>query len=83
MGTFSGGIYTSPVIAITGNYANDFLATSNCPAAGSTLSGGGGYCTITITFTASTSGVLEKAKLWVYDSVNNSPQTVFLEGTGP
>jgi hypothetical protein len=36
---------------------------------------------VTITFTPSTTGV-EKAKLSVYDNAPNSPQTVFLTGTG-
>jgi len=69
------------LISITGTNAADFSQTNTCPAAGSTLSGGGGSCTVTVTFTPSTTSV-EKAKLSVYDSAPNSPQTVFLTGTG-
>jgi hypothetical protein len=44
---------------------------------------GGSSCVINVTFTVnSTTGTLEKAKLYVYNDAANSPQTVFLEGTG-
>jgi hypothetical protein len=72
----------NPPIVISGTNAADFSWTSNCPGSGATMTGGSS-CTINITYTVnSTAGVLEKAKLSVYNNAANSPQTVFLQATG-
>jgi Bacterial Ig-like domain (group 3)/Kelch motif/Galactose oxidase, central domain len=72
----------NPPIVISGTNAADFSWTSNCPGSGATMTGGSS-CAINITYTVnSTVGVLEKAKLSVYNNAANSPQTVFLQATG-
>jgi Beta-propeller repeat/Abnormal spindle-like microcephaly-assoc'd, ASPM-SPD-2-Hydin len=58
----------------------DFAQTNNCPASPSTLASGA-FCTITVTFTPSTTGN-ETATLQVMDSDPSSPQTDTLSGTG-
>jgi hypothetical protein len=74
--------YTISSIQMTGTYAGDFVQTNNCPISPNTL-GAGGSCTFTVTFTPSTSGgTKETAKIVINDNANNSPQTVFLKGTG-
>jgi hypothetical protein len=72
------GPLTITGITKTGTNASDFTETDNCPA---TLAGGGGSCTLTITFTPSATGT-RKAKISVNDNANNTPQTVFVTGTG-
>jgi hypothetical protein len=64
-------------IQIIGTNAVDFFQTNNCvsPLAA------GASCTITVTFKPTVVGK-ETAKIVVTDSANNSPQTVFLKGTG-
>lgn len=72
----------NPPIVISGTNAADFSWTSNCPGSGATITGGSS-CAINITYSVnSTAGVLEKAKLSVYNNAANSPQTVFLQATG-
>jgi len=74
--------YTISTIQMTGTYAGDFVQTNNCPVSPNPL-GAGGSCTFTVTFTPSTSGgTKETAKIVINDNANNSPQTVFLKGTG-
>ena len=74
--------YTISSIQMTGTYAGDFVQTNNCPISPNTL-GAGGSCTFTVTFMPSTSGgTKETAKIVINDNANNSPQTVFLKGTG-
>jgi hypothetical protein len=71
-------------ITISGTNAGDFAETDNCVAPINplnTLAGGGGSCTITITFAPKAAGV-RKAKISVNDNANNTPQTVFVTGTG-
>jgi hypothetical protein len=67
-------------IAFAGGDANDFKETDTC----SRTAGGfvaGSSCTITVTFTPSYSN-FESAKMVITDTANNSPQTVYLSGTG-
>jgi len=74
--------YTISSIQMTGTYAGDFIQTNNCPISPNTL-GAGASCTLTVNFTPSTSGgTKETAKIVINDNANNSPQTVFLKGTG-
>ena len=74
--------YIISTIQMTGTYAGDFVQTNNCPISPNTL-GAGASCTFTVTFTPSTSGgTKETAKIVINDNANNSPQTVFLKGTG-
>jgi hypothetical protein len=65
-------------IAVSGTNAADFAESDNCPRTG------GGFtstCTITVTFTP-TYSTFESAKIVITDTANNSPQTVYLTGTG-
>jgi len=65
---------------MSGGDAADFKETDNCSRA----TGGfapGTSCTITVTFTPSYSN-FESAKIVFTDTANNSPQTVYLPGTG-
>jgi hypothetical protein len=81
-GTLTMSSSMNPPIVISGTNASDFSFTTNCPGSGGTMTGGSS-CVINVTFTVnSTTGTLEKAKLYVYNDAANSPQTVFLEGTG-
>jgi hypothetical protein len=74
--------YTISSIQMTGTYAGDFVQTNNCPISPNTL-GAGASCTLTVSFTPSTSGsTKETAKIVINDNANNSPQTVFLKGAG-
>jgi hypothetical protein len=75
------GPLTITSITKTGTNAADFTETDSCPISPATLPGGGGSCTLTITFTPSATGA-KKAKFAVNDNVSNSPQTVFVTGTG-
>jgi len=68
-------------ISKSGSNASDFTETDNCPISPATLAGGGGNCTITITFAPTATGT-RKAKFSVNDDENNTPQTVFVTGTG-
>ncbi len=72
--------YTISSITITGTDAGDFTATNNCPAPTSTLAAGNS-CTISVTFKPSDVGT-RTAKVVVNDRASNSPQTVYLSGTG-
>ncbi len=74
------GSLTISSITVTGTNPSDFGQTNNCPISPATLAGGSS-CTITVTFTPTTAGK-RTAKIAVNDSANNSPQTVFLKGTG-
>jgi hypothetical protein len=65
-------------IAISGADAGDFAQTGT--SCGSTLAAGK-KCTITLTFTPSTTGV-RSATLQLTDSASTSPQTAKLGGTG-
>jgi hypothetical protein len=67
-------------IQITGANPGDFSQTNNCPAPSMTMPGGSS-CTITVTFKPTATGK-RTAKIAVNDDANNSPQTVFLKGTG-
>ena len=74
--------YTISSIQMTGTNAGDFVQTNNCPTSPIALAAGAS-CTFTVTFTPSTSGgTKETAKIVINDNANNSPQTVFLKGTG-
>jgi hypothetical protein len=75
------GPLTITGITKTGTNAADFTETDDCPLAPATLTGGGGICTLTITFKPTATGV-RKAKFAVNDNANNTPQTVFVTGTG-
>jgi hypothetical protein len=63
-----------------GTDAGDFTQTNNCPVSPNTLAGGAS-CTITVIFTPGDVGT-RTAKIVVNDDANNSPQTVYLSGTG-
>jgi hypothetical protein len=67
-------------IAVTGTNAADFIQTNNCPTSPNVLAGGAS-CTIAVTFTPSDVGT-RTAKVVLNDDANNSPQTVYLSGTG-
>jgi hypothetical protein len=71
------GPLTISSVQIIGTNPGDFVQTNNCP---STLASGG-TCSITVTFTPLATGK-RTAKIAVTDSANNSPQTIFLKGTG-
>jgi hypothetical protein len=66
-------------ISITGTNGADFAQTNNCPMGG--VLAAGASCTFTVTFTPSLASK-ETAKIVINDSANNSPQTIFLKGTG-
>ena len=73
--TFAG----SNAFTITGPNASDFAITfNNCSTS---LTGGGGACTLDVAFTPSIVG-LETATLNIADSAPDSPETVTLFGTG-
>jgi MBG domain-containing protein/Big-like domain-containing protein/centrosomal CEP192-like protein/HYDIN/CFA65/VesB family protein len=67
-------------VQITGTNPGDFAQTNACPIAPNTLAGGG-TCSFTVTFKPTAAGK-RTAKIVVNDDANNSPQTVFLKGTG-
>jgi hypothetical protein len=60
--------------------SGDYSQTNNCPISPSTL-GAGASCTITVTFTPTTSG-LRNGTISVTDNAPGSPQTVRLQGRG-
>ncbi|HVI08006.1 MAG TPA: choice-of-anchor D domain-containing protein [Candidatus Binatia bacterium] len=72
----------TPYFTFTGANAADFANTGagSCTSGG-TVTGSGGTCTITLTFTPSTNAA-ESANLNVSDSAVGSPQVVALSGTG-
>jgi hypothetical protein len=72
--------HTITSITISGANATDFTPTNNCPLSPSTLAAGTS-CTITVTFTPGDVGS-RSAKVSVNDDANNSPQTLYLSGTG-
>ncbi|MGD0921747.1 MAG: SBBP repeat-containing protein, partial [Terriglobia bacterium] len=59
--------------------SGDFLETGDCN--GVTLSGGGGYCTISITFTPLALGAVTE-EISLTDTAPNSPHTITVTGTG-
>jgi hypothetical protein len=74
--------HTITSITITGTNASNFAfaATNTCPVSSSTLAAGAS-CMIAVTFTPSDVGT-RTAKIAVNDDANNTPQTVYLSGTG-
>jgi len=74
------GPLTISSVQMSGTNAGDFAQTNNCPISPSTLASGA-TCTISVTFNPTATGK-RTAKIAVTDSANNSPQTVFLKGTG-
>ena len=69
----------SAPLTITGiTTSGDFLETDNCSG---TLSGGGGYCTISITFTPSALGSATE-EISITDNAPDSPHTITVTGTG-
>jgi hypothetical protein len=75
------GPLTIAGIQMTGTNPGDFIQTNNCPISPITLAGNGGFCTFSVTFKPTATGK-RTAKIAVNDDANNSPQTVFLKGTG-
>lgn len=73
-----GSGFTIGGIAVSGTNANDFLESDNCPR---TSGGFTSSCTITVTFKPGYT-TQESAKIVITDTANNSPQTVYLSGTG-
>src|SRR5437762_5617995 len=67
-------------ISLTGSNTGDFNQTNNCPLSPSTLAVNG-TCTLTVTFTPTTTGA-RSAAVSVTDNAAGSPQTVSLTGTG-
>jgi sugar lactone lactonase YvrE len=72
--------HTISSITIAGTNAADFAPTNNCPISPNTLASGAS-CTISVTFTPGDVGT-RTAKVVVNDDANNSPQTLYLSGTG-
>ena len=66
-------------IAVAGSNLGDFAQTNNC---GASLAAGGS-CTISVTFTPSSSGATESATISVQDNAFGSPQAATLSGTSP
>ena len=75
------GPLTISSIQMTGTNPADFIESDNCPTISPATLPGGGSCTITVTFKPSATGK-RTASIAVTDGANNSPQTVFLKGTG-
>jgi hypothetical protein len=75
------GPLTISSITVTGTNPGDFIESDNCPISPAPPLAGGGSCTITVTFKPTAAGK-RTAKISVNDSANNTPQTVFLKGTG-
>jgi len=67
-------------IGLTGTNTGDFAQTNTCPISPNTLAAGA-KCTISVTFTPSTTSS-ETASLSISDNAGNSPQTAALSGTG-
>jgi hypothetical protein len=74
----TGTMSTSLSFAASGDFAAVAGGTTPC---GTTLAGGGKSCTISVTFTPTTTGTLT-GSVSVTDSATNSPQKVSLTGTG-
>jgi len=73
--------YNISTISIIGTNAGDFSQTNNCPVGGTLAAGAS--CNITAKFTPSSSGgTAESAKVVINDAAANSPQTIYLTGTG-
>jgi hypothetical protein len=72
-----GGQLAINSIAVTGGNAGDFAQTNNC---GTSLAPNGA-CTISVTFTPSTTGV-RSSSVAINDNAPSSPQTITLSGTG-
>lgn len=70
--------FTISSIAVSGTNAKDFVESDNCPRSSGGLTS---TCTISVTFTPSSSA-FEEAKIVITDTANNSPQTVYVSGTG-
>ncbi len=66
-------------ISVSGTNASSYAGTTTCPVGGSLAAGK--TCTISTTFTPTTTGTLT-AELDIADNAANSPQTVSLSGTG-
>src|SRR5207247_49074 len=66
--------------SLTGANSGDFNQTNNCPLSPSTLAVNG-TCTLTVTFTPTTTGA-RSAAVSVIDNAAGSPQTVSLSWTG-
>jgi hypothetical protein len=64
-------------IALTGNNPGDYAQTNTC---GSTITAGG-TCTVSVTFTPSTTGI-RKADVTITDNTSHGSQTISLLGTG-
>ena len=85
---------TPKTITLTNNQSTSLSISSLAVTAGSPYSIGasstclnptvsaGGSCTVILTFNPTTTGAAPAASLSIYDSANNSPQTVTLSGTG-
>jgi hypothetical protein len=74
------GPLTISGISLAGANPGDFAQTNTCPISPSTLAAGAN-CTISLTFTPSTSGT-RTASVSITDDASNSPQAVTLTGTG-
>jgi hypothetical protein len=74
------GAHIISSITPTGSNASDFAVTNTCPMKPNGLAAGSS-CTITVIFTPGDVGT-RTAKVAVNDDANNSPQTVYLSGTG-
>jgi hypothetical protein len=73
-----GSGFTIGGITVSGTNASDFVESDNCPR---TAGGFTSSCTITVTFKPG-SAMQEAAKIVISDTANNSPQTVYVSGTG-
>jgi hypothetical protein len=71
---------TVPVIISSIGASGDFSQTNTCPASSSSLAVGAN-CTVSVTFTPTTSGA-RGGTLSITDNASGSPQTVSLTGTG-
>jgi hypothetical protein len=74
----TGTASTSLSFAASGDFAAVSGGTTPC---GTTLAGGGKTCTISVTFTPTTTGTL-MGSVSITDNATNSPQMVSLTGTG-
>ncbi len=78
--TLKNGQSTAITFTSATSNLSDYAATNNCPVSPATLAAGSS-CTISVTFTPSTTGA-RNATLTVKDSGGSSPQLVTLSGTG-
>jgi hypothetical protein len=67
-------------VTVMGTNAANFTQTNNCPMSPTPLASGAS-CTISVTFAPSDVGT-RTAKIVLNDDANNSPQTMYLSGTG-